>query len=326
MHATTKHCPSIAACYFFGRIYFSAVSFTDWVNVKYGRGAEEFGMFFSSSSFSFFFCFIRRSSVSCRTMHFKHSIEFTHNHHLLVSLSRARATIWCRQTCLRHNRKILLFCRRLFFTFLFLFLISSAAPNQRIEYLPRFYCCCCCYSFVWTSCTVLNRVLICNIYSSVVNERRSTLLKQRSKPTNLFSESLFEFRRRLHSSPVCVFVSEQIEIIDTDSGMQFKTQTVTVNFVLSAVHRVRITSFRVVFIVASAMKECERMFNATKSMQNKLVISILCVFFFVKLRKIRIESSRAEKNTVYCYFKWQHSIGHANAYFCFNICVFFKWK
>lgn len=140
---------------------------------------------------------------------------------------------------------------------------------------------------------------------------------------NRFSNFAGDFT--LHQC-VCVFVSEQIEIIDTDSGMQFKTQTVTVNFVLSAVHRVRITSFRVVFIVASAMKECERMFNATKSMQNKLVISILCVFFFVKLRKIRIESSRAEKNTVYCYFKWQHSIGHANAYFCFNICVFFKWK
>lgn len=63
--------------------------------VKYER-EHEFGMF---STFSFvFFCLSRVHFIfwCCRTMHFHHPIKF-HNHHLLVS--RARATVWCRQTC-----------------------------------------------------------------------------------------------------------------------------------------------------------------------------------------------------------------------------------
>lgn len=209
--------------------------------MKYGRSADEFGMFF----LLLLLCFAFHPSFFGELSHnalLASNRVYSQSSFIGIALARSRHHLVPTNMFKTQPKNTTVFCSAaassslFFFVFSSLLLLAIGASNIFLVFIAVVVVI---YSFVWTSCAVLNRVLICNVYSSVVNERRSLLLKQRSKLTNLFSESLFGFRRSIHSSPVCAFASELIEIIDTDSGMQFKTQTVTVNFVLSRGHRVR---------------------------------------------------------------------------------------
>lgn len=135
----------------------------------------------------------------CRTVHFQHPIEF-HNHHLLVS--RARATIWCRQTCWKRKQSTTVFCSaavRFFSSVYFFFLY------KRIEYLPRF-----CFVFAYLDIVrCLNRVLICKC---LLGEEwvKEHITQQRSKQTNLFNDSPLESFSNFAWICVCVCLRQFI--------------------------------------------------------------------------------------------------------------------
>lgn len=150
MHATTKHSRSTVKDHFLGN--FSAVSFRDWVNVKYererGRGGTA-SMSLACFSSTLFRLFLRGSFYSLVLSHTAFSASNRVSQSSFIGIARSRHHLV--PTNMLSQPKIhycFLFCRCLFFLLVaFFFVLSSTASASSNIFLVFVL-----FSFIWTSC------------------------------------------------------------------------------------------------------------------------------------------------------------------------------